>query len=684
MRPAGKLEMPPSSAAQTAVARIAALREELRQHDYRYYVEHEPLISDEQYDRLLRELAELEAAHPELIAPDSPTQRVSERPTAGFAHVTHSVPMLSVDNTYSPQELREFDARVRRVLDDEPYQYLIDPKVDGVAVALRYEGGRLVLGATRGDGVTGDDITQNVRALRSVPLRLRGQDWPAVLEVRGEVYWPRRAFDEYNERTVKAGGEPFKNPRNATAGTLKQLDPRPTAERRLEFVSHGLGLIDPPLRERTFSQVLARLRGWGIPGSPYTRIAADIEAVIAFVEEWDQRRRQLPYETDGLVIKIDDFDQRQRLGYTSKSPRWCIAYKYAAEQARTRLLAVTCQVGKLGTITPVANLEPVLLAGTTVKRASLHNFDQVARLDLHLDDVVTIEKAGEIIPQVVAVDAASRRPAAQRVEPPARCPACDAPLSRDEGGVYLRCTNNACPAQFVERLRFFCGRDQMDIEGAGEVLIEQLVTAGLVRTYADLYRLHERRAELLGLERMGARSADNLLAGIEASKRQPLARVLAALNIRHVGASTAELLADHFGDVDALLRADEAALQAVEGVGPEVAASVRGWCASDAGQQIVAELRAAGLNLAQPRRARAESGPLVGKTVVVTGTLERYTRPQIEQLIKDLGGKPAGSVSRKTDYVVAGADAGSKLEKARGLGVAVLSEAEFDALIGRG
>lgn len=666
----------------SVIARIAGLRDEIRRHDHLYFVQNAPEISDQQYDALVQELRELEAKHPELITPDSPTQRVGERPLEGFAHVRHALPMLSIDNTYSPQELREFDQRVRKGLAEEGYEYLVDPKIDGVAVALRYADGVLVQGATRGDGETGDDITQNLRTVRSVPLRLSGVGWPHILEVRGEVYWPRPDFERCNAQRSAAGEEPFANPRNATAGTLKQLDARIVAQRGLAFQCHGVGVIEPmPAGVNTHSQMNARLHDWGIPTSPHARQCGDIEDVIRFVAEWDTRRRTLEYDTDGVVVKIERFDQRLRLGATSKAPRWCMAYKYAAEQAQSRLLSVDFQVGKLGTITPVANLEPVQLAGTTVKRATLHNFDQVRRLDLHVGDSVTVEKAGEIIPQVVAVDAGRRPADAKAVLPPARCPECGGDVMQDEGGVYLRCINPACPAQLVERLRFFCARDQMDIEGAGIKLVEALVAHGFVKTYADLYRLPERRAELIELERMGEKSVDNLLAGIERSKQQPLARVLAAFGIRHVGTNTAELLALHFGTMDAVVAADKATLQEVEGIGPEVAASVREWFDSPTGRATVAELKAVGVNMTQPQALRPAAGPLAGKTVVVTGTLSRYSRSEIEALIREHGGKPTSSVSKKTDFVVAGESPGSKLDKARTLGVRVLSEEDFQRLL---
>jgi len=675
--------MPSSSPAEQAAQRVETLRREIRRHDRWNYAQAAPESTDAQYDALLRELRDLEDAWPALRTPDSPTQRVGEQPLEGFAHVRHAIPMLSIDNTYSPAELREFDGRVRKLLGEEPYEYLVDLKIDGVAVALRYEQGVFVQGATRGDGETGDDITQNLRTIRSVPLKLEGEGWPAVLEVRGEVFWPRADFDRVNAQREAAGEAPFANPRNATAGTLKQLDARNVAQRGLAFRAHGYGVIEPmPTGVQRHSELQHHLQQWGIPVNVPT-LCRDVEAVIAHIEKWDTQRRTLDYDTDGMVVKVDRLDQRARLGTTSKSPRWCIAYKYAAEQAESRLLSVDLQVGKLGTITPVANLEPVQLAGTPVRRASLHNFEQVQRLDLHVGDTVIVEKAGEIIPQVVGVVAEHRPTGATAIVPPTNCPECGGPAVQDEGGVYLRCINPACPAQLMERLRFFCARDQMDIEGGGTKLVELLVTKGFVHGFADVYRLAARRDELVELERMGEKSVDNLLAGIEASKSRSLARVLAALGIRHVGINTAELLADHFGTLDALAAANVDELQEVPGIGPEVSASLREWLDSAPGRNTIAELKAVGVNMTQPRRERPAASPLAGKTVVVTGTLTGYSRSAIETLIKDLGGKAAGSVSKKTDYVVAGEEAGSKLEKARTLGVRVLTEAEFEQLIGK-
>ncbi len=674
--------------------RIERLREEIRRHDTLYYVRAEPVITDLQYDRLMDELKRLEAEHPELITPDSPTQRVGGEPLEGFTSVRHTVPMLSVDNTYNENELREFDDRVRRGLGGEDYAYVVDPKIDGVAVSLRYEAGRLVLAATRGDGTTGDDVTQNVRTLRTVPLRLAGRDVPDVLEVRGEVYWPISDFRGFNAEREAAGEPTFANPRNATAGTLKQLDSRIVAGRGLAFIAHGVGHVETSTRQKvekskgrkvetSQSELFAALAGWGIPVSPHQRLCPSVDAVIEMVCEWDTKRRELDYETDGLVVKVDRFDQRDALGATSRYPRWCIAYKFAADQAESRLVDVVYQVGKLGTITPVAQLEPTQLSGTTVQRASLHNFDQIERLGVMIGDTVRVQKAGEIIPQVVKVVEEKRPDDARPISQPERCPECDGAVARDEGGVFLRCINPECPAQIKEKLRYFCARDQMDIEGVGPALIDQLVDRGLVREFADLYRLHEHRDELIGLERMGEKSVDNLLGGIEVSKTRGLARVIAALNIRHVGARAAEILAERFTSMDELAQASTETLEQVEEIGPVVAQTIQQWFGSDAGRRTVEHLAAIGVKMTEERRAPVGERPLDGKTIVVTGTLERFSRKEIQDLIKELGGKATGSVSKKTDFVVAGADPGSKVNKADQLGVEVIDEAEFLERIGR-
>lgn len=694
---------------------IADLREQIAHHDHLYFVDGKPEISDREYDKLFARLKELEAAHPQLITSDSPTQRVGEKPIEGFRHVTHAVPMMSIDNTYSEEELREFDRRVAKGLAGEAggmlfsedaagqssnTEYLVEPKIDGVSASLRYENGLLVLGATRGDGRTGDDITVNIRTIRAIPLRLRGKGWPSILEVRGEVYWPRKAFDAHNAKRVKDGEEPFANPRNATTGTLKSLDSAAIADRGLSFIAHGNGEIVGAKFARG-SEMFKKLREWGIPTSPHQKVYKGIDEVSAFVHAWESKRHDLEYETDGLVIKVDRMDQREILGVTSRYPRWCIAYKYAAEQAESVLKAVDFQVGKLGTITPRAVMEPMQLSGTTVRHASLHNFDQVERLDVRIGDTVVVEKAGEIIPQVVRVVIEKRPKGARKIEPPTTCPVCGGAVEKDEGGVYIRCINPSCEAQIKERLKFFCGRDQMDIESLGEVMIEKMVNGGLLHSYADIYKLPDRRDEVMAVEieqqrkdtktgevktsyvQFGEKRTDKLMEGIERSRRQPLARVLAALNIRHVGASTAEIIAEQFGDMERIADASEDELQEVEGVGPEVARSIRHFFESPAGKKTWQALREAGVNMTQPKRKISGDQPLAGKTLVVTGTLERYSRSEIENLIKDMGGKASGSVSKKTDYLVCGEDAGSKLEKARELGVRVLSESEFLSLVGR-
>ncbi len=668
--------------AGTIEKRIARLRDDIRRHDHAYYVLAKPIITDRQYDTLLAELRELEERYPELIAADSPTQRVGESPIEGFQHVTHAVPMLSVDNTYDETQLREFDERARKGLGGEKVRYVVDPKVDGVAVSLLYEGGELTLAATRGDGATGDDVTLNVRTIKSVPLRLMGGDVPIVLEVRGEIVWPTEDFNRCNAEREAAGEPIFANPRNATSGTLKQLDPRNVARRGLQFVAHGFGRVEP-MAATTHSGLFKDLARWGVPVSPFQTAHASLDEIIKRLDEWDERRRELPYVTDGLVIKVDAFDQRDALGATSRYPRWCIAYKFAAEQAQSVLLSVDFQVGKLGTITPRAVMEPMQLSGTRVRHATLHNFDQVDRLDVRLGDTVIVEKAGEIIPQVVSVVKEKRPKGAKPIKRPARCPVCKGDIEQDEGGVYIRCINPSCPAQLKERLIHFAARNQMDIEGAGEVLIEMLVDAGMLHECADLYDLHERRSDLVALERLGEKSVDNLLDGIEQSKRQPLSRLLAALNIRHIGGSTAELLADAFGSMEKLRTRSVEQLMEVEGVGPEMARSVVRFFNSPAGIAGVDRLAAAGVTMTQPKRSVASDSPLAGKTVVVTGTLERMGRKEAQDAIRRLGGKPVGSVSKKTDLVVAGESPGSKFDKAKQLGIETIDETQFLRLIGK-
>ncbi len=662
--------------------RIEKLRDEIREHDYLYYVLNQPRISDEQYDKRFGELKKLEAEHPDLVTEDSPTQRVAGRPLEGFTSVRHAVPMLSIDNTYSADELKAFDERVRKQLETSYYSYVVELKIDGLAVSLRYEKGVLIRGATRGDGVMGDDVTANIRTIRSVPLSLKKPDGslPDVLEVRGEVYMPTKSFVTLNELRAAADEPPFANPRNAAAGSLKLLDSRITAQRNLSFFAYATGEVSQSLAATHF-QSLQKLKDMGLPLNPHMTRARTIGDVIDICVSWSDKRLKLEYQTDGMVIKVDRLDQQDVLGATGRAPRWCIAYKFAAEQAATLVESIVVQVGKSGTLTPVANLTPVPLAGTVVKRATLHNFDQMKRLDVREGDTVLIEKAGEIIPQVVEVKKDLRPAAAQPFPVPKVCPVCGSDVVKDKEGVYVRCSNPHCVGQIQERLRYFAGRDQMDIEHVGDALIEQLIDAGLVNSFADLYRL--KREDLLGLERMGEKSAQNVLDAIEASKKRPLWRLIAGLGIRHVGGQSAEILADHFGSLDALMQAELEEIDSIDQIGPVMAESVYSYFRDKHHVRVVEDLLAAGVQPQAATKAK-RGGVLSGQTLVVTGTLERFSRQQAEQAIKDAGGKATGSVSKKTDYVVAGREPGSKLDKARQLGVKVLDEEQFRRLLAGG
>lgn len=660
--------------------RIEKLREEIRRHDWLYYVKAEPEISDRQYDKLMDELKRLEKKHPELATPESPTQRVGGEPAEGFETVTHSVPMLSIDNTYSPDEVREFDRRVRDEVGDRKFHYLVDPKVDGVAVSLRYEQGRLALAATRGNGVEGDDITANVRTIRSVPLRLRGGNHPDIVEARGEIYWPTKAFNEFNARRAENGEQTFANPRNGAAGTLKQLDPNIVAERKLAFLAHSIGQLSEQVADRA-NEVFKKFEQWGIPISRGMIVCDDIDAALEVIDDWLRRRGEVDYATDGMVVKVDELALRDELGATSKHPRWCVAYKYEAEQAETTLSKVEYQVGRLGTITPVAHFEPVQLSGTTVSSATLHNFDQVERLGVRVGDRILVEKAGEIIPQVVGVVHEKRPDDTKLISPPSKCPACDGPAGRDEGGVYLRCTNPECPAQLRERLKFFAGRDQMDIDHLGEKLIDQLVDNGLVRHFADLYKLS--KEDLVELERMGEKSAENVLKAIDESKGRGLQRALAGLGIRYVGGRVAEVLAENFGDIDELAGASTERLEQISEIGPAIAESIAQFFGSSQGKDVVKRLKDVGVDMKSDRSGTG-GGALAGKTIVVTGSLEGFTRSESEDAVKDAGGRCTSSVSKNTDFVVVGAEPGSKYDKAQKLGVETIDEAEFVKRLGKG
>jgi DNA ligase (NAD+) len=661
--------------------KLRKLREQIEHANYLYYAEGKPDISDQEYDRLMRELIELEKAHPDLITPDSPSHRVGGQPVEGFHTVEHSVPMMSIDNTYDEAEVRAFDTRVKKGLDDsEKVEYVLEPKVDGVAAGVRYEQGLLVLAATRGDGRRGDDITANARTISSLPLRLNAPDLPRILEVRGEIFMPSVIFQQLNKEREAAGEEVYKNPRNLTVGALKQLDSKITASRKLRFIAHGLGQVEP-LEVETYSEWLKLLKRWRLPVGEHTTHAKDIDAVIKAIEKFESIRGKLAYQTDGMVVKVDSFAQRETLGATSKAPRWVIAFKYQAEQMQTVLHEVDWQVGKGGTLTPVGRLEPVFLAGTTVKNATLHNLDQIRKLDLHIGDTIVIEKAGEVIPYVREAVPEKRPKGAKTVQAPTKCPSCGSKVEKEEGTPYIRCINPECPAQFRERLRWFCGRNQMDIENVGEALIDQLIDAGLVKTFADLYRVT--KDQLLELERMGDRSAQNVVDSIAQSKDRSLDRLLAGLGIRHVGNRVAYVLATQFGSLEALSAATAEQLSEVHEIGDVIAQSVHDFFHGAAGKHTIAELKSVGID---PRfKKAASSGPklLEGKTVVVTGSLEHFKREEIERLIVELGGRASGSVSKKTSFLVAGQDAGSKLDRAKEIGVEVMSEKDFMRLIGK-
>ncbi len=661
---------------------IERLREELRRHNYLYYVEARPEISDLEFDRLLKELQRLEVEHPEYDSPDSPSHQVGGDPIAGFESVEHRLPMLSIENVYDEAELSEFARRVEKLLDGEKPEYSVEYKIDGVALSLIYEQGRLTQAITRGDGRVGDAITENAKTIGGVPLRLRDAHSPALLEVRGEAYMTNSDFARLRAEQERRGETPYANPRNTTAGALKLLDPKLCAERKLRFFAHGAGAVDG--REfSTHLEFLAAVHAAGIPTTPGVRAFPDIEAARQYAHELGDRIHALDFEVDGIVIKVNSFAQRALLGNTSKCPRWVIAYKWEKYEGVTQVESIEVQVGKTGTLTPVANLKPVEIAGTTVSRASLHNRDEIERLGIRVGDWVVVEKAGKIIPHVVRVEVHRRDGGEQPFEFPDACPVCTTTAVRDEGGVYIRCPNPDCPAQLRETLRFFASRGAMDIEGLGIKLIEQLLEHDLVASLPDVYRLPEKRDRLVQLERMGEKSVEHLLAGIEASRTRPLWRLLTGLNIRHVGKSTAQALADHFGTLDAICGQSVEQLAEVEEIGPVIAQSVYEFFHSDYGTRLVEELRGLGLNFGSViERQEPTSAILDGKTFVVTGTLSRMTRDEAHERIQQHGGKTAGSVSKKTSYLVAGENAGSKLAKAQELGVPILTEDEFLAMLG--
>ena len=666
--------------AKSVEKEIEKLRAEIRHHEHRYYVLSDPEISDFEFDQLMRRLQELEAQHPELVTPDSPTQRVGGQPAEEFPKVRHSVPMLSLDNTYSVEELRDFDRRVRELAGRENVEYVAELKLDGLSMALTYEDGALAHGVTRGDGTTGEDVTANVRTIRSVPLRvetkkLEAIDSPRRFEVRGEVIMTLKSFEETNARREAAGEPKFANPRNAAAGSMRQLDPRIVAERKLDMFLYFLTVNGrPPLAEHEKNlAVLARL---GFKVNPHRRLCKSFDELLAYIQEWESRRDSLDYEIDGIVVKVNDARLWEELGTTAKSPRWAVAFKYPARQATTIVKDIRPQVGRTGTLTPVADLEPVDVGGVTVSHATLHNMDEIERLGVKIGDTVLIQRAGEVIPQVVKVMKSASD--GREFKMPKKCPVCGGDVHRSEGEVAYRCVNAACPARLKESLLHFAGRRAKNIDGLGDKLVDQLVDKGIVRDVADLYSLSQ--VQLAELERMGEKSAQNLVAEIENSKKADLARLIFALGIRFVGERTGQLLAEHFGSLDKLARASEEELLQVEEVGPRVSEAIREFFGEKRNRAVIEKLRKAGLQFEQKIVRKAE-GKLAGRQFVLTGTLPTYSRDEAKRLIEEAGGRVTGSVSTKTDYVVAGSDPGSKLDKARALGVKTINEAELVKLI---
>ena len=654
------------------VARIRDLQQTLKRHNELYYQQANPEISDREYDALMQELIELEQAHPEQATPDSPTRKLGERPLDGFKTLRHAAPMMSLANTYSREEVVAFDTRIRKLVPDADLSYVLEPKIDGVAVTVRYEDGKLVTAASRGDGRQGDDITRNVRTIRNVPERLSTLAPPAVLEVRGEVYMSKSGFVALNESRQEAGLPVFANPRNAAAGSLKQLDSRITAERPLFALFYAVGELDG-VSYATHVELLEALQEAGLPVHSRWWHVKSVAELQHALDELAELRHEFEFEMDGGVIKVNERSWYDELGATAKSPRWAVAYKYEPERAETTLKSITIQVGRTGILTPVAELEPVTVAGSTISRATLHNEDEIRRKDIRIGDRVYVEKAGEVIPAVVGVNVGARTGNETLFEMPTTCPACDGPVSRREGEVAVRCENPLCPAQSREWLAHFASRNAMDIDGLGDKLVDQLIQSGRVRSPADLYALT--RDELLALERMGEKSADNLLAAIEASKQRDLWRLIFALGIRHVGARSAQALEAQFASMDELMNADAAGLEEIDDIGPIVAASIVDFFAQERNREVVQALAVAGVNMTSQREPAVTDGPLSGKTLVLTGSLPNLTRDQASEKIRAAGGKVVSSVSKKTDFAVVGEQAGSKYDKAVKLGVSILDEA---------
>ncbi|MDP8230836.1 MAG: NAD-dependent DNA ligase LigA [Candidatus Gorgyraea atricola] len=669
--------------------KIKKLRQIIDHHDRRYYVENKPEVSDQEYDRLMKELEKLERAHPGLVTPDSPTQRVSGEVLAGFETVSHREPMLSMDNTYSADEIREFDKRVKKNLEVDKLDYVVELKIDGVSVSFLYEKGRFIQGATRGDGFKGDNATINLKTIRSLPLSIAAKKSPDLFEARGEVYMPRKSFDKINKEKEKIGEDLFANPRNAAAGSLKLLDSSMVAKRHLSMWIYGVGYVEGT-GFKTQSEALSFLKDAGFRINPYIKKCHTIEDVISYCDTWEKKKDSLGYDIDGMVIKVDSFSCQKALGQTSKSPRWMIAYKFPAERKETVLKDIVVQVGRTGTLTPVAMLKPVELSGSTVARATLHNQDEIMRKDVRIGDHVIIEKAGEIIPQVVEALKKKRTGKEKKFSMPSRCPACNSKVESVEGEVALRCENLSCPAQLKERVKHFASRQAMDIEGMGEAIVNQLVDKELIEDYGDIYSL--KLDKVTDLERMADKSASNLISAIEKSKTNELNRLVFGLGIRHVGVRAAWILASRFNSLDKIASLETEELEAINEIGPVMARSICSFFRSRENRKVIEKLKKAGVSLVTSdpiRKSKISYGAgkgqgtrlLEGKTFVITGSLEKYSRQEIEELILKLGGNASSSVSKKTDFLVAGKEAGSKFDKAKKLGVKIINEEEFRKLI---
>jgi len=663
--------------------KIEALRDQIRHHEYRYYVLDDPEITDAQFDQLMNELKKIETENPELVTPDSPTQRVGGKPREGFLKAPHSSPMLSLDNTYNVDDLRSWERRVHELAGREDIEYVCELKLDGMSLALHYEGGKLVRGITRGDGTIGEDVTSNVRTVRSIPLsipaeKLKKAGIPGDFEVRGEMLMPIASFKKMNEDRVNKGLPAFVNPRNATAGTVRQLEPSITAQRRLDYFAYALLKNGATYFDKHWVTLNA-LDAAGFKVNPARVLAKNFDEVWAFIQKEEPRRESLPYEIDGIVIKVNQTSLQRELGFTGKAPRWAIAYKYAARAGITKIEDILVQVGRTGKLTPVAALTPAFIGGTTVSRATLHNMDEIERLGVKIGDWVEVERGGDVIPKITRVVEDKGHPRGSKAfHIPERCPICGTRVVRTEGEVDYRCVNANCPAKLRETILHFASRGVMNIDGMGDALVNQLTDRGMVKNVADIYRITE--SDLLNLERMGEKSAQNVLKEIEASKKLPLERVIFGLGIRFVGERTAQFLAEHFGSMDALMTASEEDLQQVNEVGPRIAKSIAEFFQEPKNRELVEQLRNAGLTLKGNKKHRGTQ--LSGKTFVLTGTMPRYSRDQAKKLIEDAGGRVSGSVSKKTDYVVAGEDAGSKLDKAKELGVAVIDEKKMEELLG--